>query len=246
MSNARQNPKKGKQTRRKPRPLSRPMNQATLGIPDSRRTSLTYADIITLAPATAITQYTFRGNSIYDPDQTSTGHQPLYHDQMAQLYSRYRVYGSSIQLAIVNQQVASALQMTVIPASDIITFTGSTYPPEYPYAKKARLIGVGGIFTSEVVHRMTTSEILGLRSREILDQDYSALMNANPSSEWYWQVVLQNLSSAQDVDCSLQVTIRYDVEFYDRVTITPSYAKSQQVAQPAKSLVPNSVTARQT
>jgi len=196
-----------------------------LGVPDRVRTTLTYADIIAISPGSHVGQYTFRGNSVYDPDYTSTGHQPYYRDQLAALYSRYRVYSSSIKVSIVNEQVATALQVTVIPASDITAFTSSTYPLEYPYAKGARLLGVGAIFTSTVKHEMSTQEILGLRAREVLDQDYAALVGAQPSSEWYWQIVAQDLS-AQNVATSLQVVLKYDVEFYDRVSITPSFVSS--------------------
>lgn len=38
----------------------------------------------------------FRANSIFDPDFTGVGHQPLGHDQMAALYNRYIVIGSKI------------------------------------------------------------------------------------------------------------------------------------------------------
>lgn len=36
----------------------------------------------------------FRWNSIFDPDQTGTGHQPLGHDQYSQLYNHYTVVGA--------------------------------------------------------------------------------------------------------------------------------------------------------
>ena len=198
------------------------------GFADSIRTTITYSDIIALSPASTIGQYTFRGNSAFDPDYTSTGHQPLYFDQLAAPYERYRVYASSITVQAVNEQVGSALMLTVIPASEITTFTTSVYPLEIPYARGARLIGVGGIFTAKVQHHMSTSKILGLRPREILDQDYSALKGANPSSIWYWQLVVQNLS-AENILTSLQVIITYDVEFYDRASVLPSFSNPEMI-----------------
>jgi hypothetical protein len=68
---------------------------------------------------------------------------------------------------------------------------------------------------------MTTKNLLGLMPREIEDQDYSALVGAQPSSEWYWQIVAQDLS-AQNVEVSLQVALIYNVEFYDRADVIPS------------------------
>lgn len=191
------------------------------GVADSVRTSLTYSDVIAITPGGVIGQYTFRGNSCFDPDYTSSGHQPQYYDQLSELYTRYRVYGSRISVSAINEQVGSALQVTVIPSSDITTFTSSTYPLEHPYAKGLRLLGVGGLMSAKTRHTMTTARILGLRPREILDQDYSASTGATPASVWYWQIVAQDLSS-ENVQTSMQVVISYDVEFYDRNLTTPS------------------------
>lgn len=203
-------------TKRRPRPLG--SNQ---GVADSVRTTLAYSDVIAIQPGSTVGQYTFRGNSCFDPDYTSGGHQPQYYDQMSLLYTRYRVYGSRITVAAINEQVGAALQITVIPSSDITAFTTSTYPLEHPYATPMRLLGVGGLMSGTVSTAMPTARILGLCPREILDQDYSATTGSNPSSIWYWQIVAQDLS-AENVMTSLQVTIKYDVEFYDRNLTSPS------------------------
>lgn len=203
-------------TKRRPRPLG--SNQ---GVADSVRTTLAYSDVIAIQPGATVGQYTFRGNSCFDPDYTSGGHQPQYYDQMSLLYTRYRVYGSRMTVAAINEQVGAALQITVIPSSDITAFTTSTYPLEHPYATPMRLLGVGGLMSGTVSTAMATARILGLRPREILDQDYSATTGSNPASIWYWQIVAQDLS-AENVMTSLQVTINFDVEFYDRNLTSPS------------------------
>ena len=60
---------------------------------------MNYADTISLAPgAAAITNHAFRCNSIFDPDYTSTGHQPLLHDEYQGLYGSYRVLSSKIRV----------------------------------------------------------------------------------------------------------------------------------------------------
>lgn len=206
-------------------------NLSRLGFPDCLRTTLTYSDVIAINPASAVGQYTFRGNSVFDPDYTSAGHQPYYRDQLAAPYARYRVYSSKIHVSAVNEQVATALQVTIIPSSDVITFTGSTYPLEYPYARPLRMLGVGGIMTAAGTHSMSTQELLGLRPREVLDQDYSASIGSQPSSEWYWLIVAQDLS-AENIQTSMQVRITYDVEFYDRATVSPSFAVPSPPAPP--------------
>lgn len=51
-------------------------------------------------PASA--KHAFRTASLYDPDQTTTGHQPLFFDQMAAIYNKYRVLGSTIKVKFIN------------------------------------------------------------------------------------------------------------------------------------------------
>lgn len=208
------------------RRLSRSRHQSyggAQGVADSVRTILTYSDMVAIMPGGVVGQYTFRGNSCFDPDYTSGGHQPQYYDQLATLYTRYRVYGSRITVSAINEQVGSALQVTIIPSSEITTFTSSTYPLEHPYAKPLKLLGVGGLMSAQASCAISTSKILGLRPREVLDQDYSALTSATPSSVWYWQIVAQDLS-AENIQTSMQVLITYDVEFYDRNLTSPSTA----------------------
>lgn len=48
----------------------------------------------------AMATYIWTCNGMYDPDITSTGHQPLYFDQMALIYDHYTVIGSRIDINV--------------------------------------------------------------------------------------------------------------------------------------------------
>lgn len=50
------------------------------------------------AVAGASANYVFRANSMYDPDYTGSGHQPLFRDEMAAQYSYYTVISSYIKV----------------------------------------------------------------------------------------------------------------------------------------------------
>lgn len=45
-------------------------------------------------------KYTFRANSVYDPDFSGVGHQPMFHDEMAAQYTHYTVLSSYIRITI--------------------------------------------------------------------------------------------------------------------------------------------------
>jgi hypothetical protein len=59
-----------------------------------------YTEYLELDPtnAGAIEIHQFRANSIYDPNLTGAGHQPLGHDQWQTFYDRYTVIGSKINI----------------------------------------------------------------------------------------------------------------------------------------------------
>jgi hypothetical protein len=66
-------------------------------VPSEFRTVLRYSQRIVINNNIGLpNSYLFVGNSVFDPDFSGTGSQPLGFDQLAGLYSRYRVLGSTI------------------------------------------------------------------------------------------------------------------------------------------------------
>lgn len=62
-------------------------------------TKLRYVDTLNLdAGAAGIVSHVFSANGLFDPDITSTGHQPHYYDEFSALYNKYRVLSSKIQV----------------------------------------------------------------------------------------------------------------------------------------------------
>lgn len=76
--------------------------QTRLGFPRQQKTKMKYVDsfVLDIGVAGAIAKHAFRANSIYDPDYTGTGHQPMMHDLWLQLYNHYVVTGSRITLRV--------------------------------------------------------------------------------------------------------------------------------------------------
>lgn len=166
-------------------------------------------------------QYTFRGNSCYDPDYTSAGHQPLYFDQYAAIYTKYLVMASSIKLSMMNNVGTTPVFAVIIPASDILTLTTGAPASEYPRAKTSKLLGISGYSTVSLSHSARTETILGLIPSQIRDMDFSSLMGANPHELWYWNCFFQNIN-ATNLNISVQIEMVFDVQFYDRIGIGPS------------------------
>jgi len=71
--------------------------QRIYGFPDSITTQLRYFEEFNLTSTTGgISSYLWRANSIYDPNYSGTGHQPLYRDEFALIYDHYTVIASKI------------------------------------------------------------------------------------------------------------------------------------------------------
>lgn len=78
------------------------------GFPDTIITTMRYCDAFTRTSTLgAIGFNTFRANSIFDPDETGLGHQPMYRDQWAGIYNSYVVIGSKITVRFARQSTAN-------------------------------------------------------------------------------------------------------------------------------------------
>lgn len=61
-----------------------------------------YVDKVALSSPglNGIQTYVFRANSLYDPDYTGTGHQPMFYDEMVTHYNKYTVMYSKLKVCI--------------------------------------------------------------------------------------------------------------------------------------------------
>lgn len=73
------------------------MSIGRMPVPKSSMVKFKYFEDVSLSPATGLnTQYFFRANSLYDPNLTGVGHQPLGYDQLSVFYNHYTVVSAKI------------------------------------------------------------------------------------------------------------------------------------------------------
>lgn len=191
-----------------------------IGFPDSYSTVLRYADTIVINPGATIGQYTFRGNSLFDPDYTGTGHQPMYFDQLAAIYGKYRVYSCTFHVSVATAATVAA-QVVIIPNSDVLAFATPYAALEHPRASVLPIVGVSGIQTQSRSYKMTTRQILGLTNTQMQDADYSALVSANPVQIWYF-ILHASEPGGGNVHTVNTVTLDFECEFFDRADVAAS------------------------
>lgn len=201
------------------------------GMPDSFQTVLEYCDVVKISSASSASAgYVFRGNSLYDPDYTSTGHQPRYFDQNMLIYSRYQVISANVTLRILGESAAFVI---LCPSTDPLTFT--TGVAEYAELPRAKVVTVGGSYvvpSKNLSAAYTTQAVLGLTNTQLQDLSYSGEVSSSPASLWYFNIAIVGPVGSTSVSCHVHVTISYKCLFYDRLTITSSYKDMATIAAP--------------
>jgi len=198
------------------------------GFPDSLVVRLKYNEVYTLtSTAGSIAKQVFRANSLFDPDFTNVGHQPMYYDQLSALYANYTVLGSKIRVLF-------------SPIADAI----STTQPSGPF--EIGLLGEPGGTTSATAS--TLAETSGCKSTflnlaqggnnvKMLSATYSptrdlalpadddtsgASVGASPTQTWYWTVWMRETGLGSPTSLNIKVEIEFLARFRRREDIAGS------------------------
>lgn len=215
--------KKGKGRRVRRRTMSRPRRAlARMGgsFPKKMLVTMRYATSIRLSQTIGSipVAYTFRANSIFDPDRSGTGHQPYTHDEYAQLYNKYMVTGSKI--------VATFLPNASSSTGNVICGLHVGNDPAYtPNFETIREQSEG---RWSIVSGQTNKKTLATRysRRKVIPahkDGHEALFGANPAEEYYftmWSSCVDTVAVAGSVD--VVVTISYRVLMWDAKVLPQS------------------------
>lgn len=194
-------------------------------VPDRIFTKLRYAEFFDLAPQSAGTlgmvSYSFR-SSLFDPNYTGLGHQPLWHDQLQTMYGKYRVTGMKYRFVLANTNTSQLCTCAVEMADG---------PPQLPAVGYTTILErrnvrpvnlnpsaagptiVSGFVPIGKPHGMTKSDVMA-------DEDFEANFGSNPVRMTYINLycVTQNTSAIVNV----QASITYYVEIQRRNLISQS------------------------
>lgn len=101
-------------------------NRIQFGFPTTLLTKLRYNDTYNLtSTAGTIAKQVMGLNSIFDPDISGGGHQPLYRDTFAAVYDQYSVVSSKITVQFANLHTATSAHVGLLLDDD--SSTSSTY-----------------------------------------------------------------------------------------------------------------------
>lgn len=215
---------KKRRYRRKPRVYRNRFTTTTSHLPATMGVRLKYFDQIRLDPSPTIPSvHTFRANSLFDPDFTSTGHQPMGFDQYMQLYSRYTVVGSKITITA-SPSDDTSLNSTAIVGVYMSSDSGFPVPISTLIESEKSRYKV--IQLSENALPISTKYSVKKQQgiKNIMDNyELSGTVIANPVIQDYFHVFAAGINSLQDPSrISVQVHISYFVVFSDPLPLIGS------------------------
>lgn len=191
------------------------------GFPDSMVTTLSYADQVSFTVASPYSSYVFRGNSLYDPDYTSTGHQPRYFDTLMAVYTKYKVIGLTWKATFINASGASP-SVVAVPLTDVLSSGAGAFQfAEYPRAQFIGPLVAASIRNQTMSGSFTTQGICGLTKAQLAGEEWSGTASTNPPQIWYLNFLVVTPTSV-NVDMKMSITLDYTAVFYDRTDISPS------------------------
>ena len=202
------------------------LGNGMFGFPKSIVTKLRYVDNLgfTASAANTASMNVYRANSVFDPDQTGVGHQPMFFDNYAAIYNNYRVLGSKIRVVFspfYDYTDSATLQSSRGPWLVGINGANTTTAVSTNMTTRAEMnegnykvlnarTGADGVVVVE--HNYDPESRLG---RLAADDVVSSTVTGNPSNAYYWQVwVATTDSTAVTSSIYANVYIEYTVEFF--------------------------------
>lgn len=174
-------------------------------------TRLKYHERASLSLTGGVAQvYSFRVNSLYDPNYTGGGHQPGGYDQLTAIYNKYRVYKCDYILKMISYDTASTVETSIIANNE----------PTYSQANDTMAETQRGRYTQWNAYNPQTIRgsiylpaLNGKTSAQYkADEDTYGVWNANPNETL--SLHIQNVSG-QTTTILFDIMLIYHAELFD-------------------------------
>lgn len=191
--------------------------------PPRFRGLLRYCDAINLTSTSGVmSSYVLSANGLYDPDITSTGHQPAGFDQMMASYEHFCVVASNIRASFTNTSAATS--------SPCVALSVNASPT--PVTSASQILEDGNITTQRLAPTSsfgnTQTLELGVDIAkfggvdDLLDNPYyRGDVAANPLEQQYFILQLYNLAGVTST-CEVVFEIEYTAYFKEPRKLSPS------------------------
>jgi len=190
---------------------------------------LRYATSTSIAcTASTVASYVFSCNGLFDPDITSTGHQPMGFDQLMLSYNHYCVTGSKINVAFRNT-ASVPINVAIRVVADATVSTNADTILEFGLLNTdiCETKNVSGS-TRRLTESVSMRKIQGVD--DVLDvAEMQGTVAANPLEQSYYHVSIWD-PQAQGGTVFIDVIIEYVAVFMEPRVLSPSQVLALQRA----------------
>jgi len=196
-----------------------------IGIPGVFYTKVKYSDTYSFTTS-PYQEHLMRMNSIFDPDYSFGGSQPMYYDELSLLYQNYVVLGCDISATFINKAnttEAAYAKVGIYPLGISTTASGLEHATERDNCTFAQLgpnTGDQGIISMNCYSK--PYQVLGLNKSLAQDDTMSANFSANPSTDCLWHIFGGSLDGLTNVNIYIDIVITYYIKCYERNAIQRS------------------------
>lgn len=164
--------------------------------------------------------YLYNLNSVYDPNRTGVGHQPMGRDQLALLYHRYRVFAVSWRVTFFGNPAYHSLAVMAVNHEQ--SAQGQAIDTIRETARAIVKIGKADeptVFTG----RISLPRLNGQTAAEYRGADrFQALSGADPAELMTLQVCANTLNASVGYAFPYEIQLTYHVEWFDPLPVTQS------------------------
>jgi len=183
------------------------------GFPAQKVVSLVYAATTPLTSSTTMAKQQVRCSSVFDPDYTGTGHQPMGHDVWSAVYNHYTVLSATISATFIPYTGASyPFNVGIYGPSDDSTVPSDAGDMIENRRAKNKLMGVSLEDRAQLRSSYNRKAFFG----PTLDNGAtSSAVTTNPTEEAYWTLYTQSLNGVYTAAVFISYKVTYRVRYYE-------------------------------
>lgn len=190
------------------------------GIPGFRalqyRCKLTYYDVVSITTGVSSAgTYIYSANGLYDPDVTSTGHQPMSFDQMMLSFEHYCVLGAKMTANFHNTTTVTTMGCSIsLNAGTSPTTVVSTLVENGVMVRDRLAQAPYDDSVKTLTMPIRIGRFLGIPN-VLNDDTVKGGIAANPTEQEYFHLSVWNPDTATQYVASVEVYIEYDAVFLE-------------------------------
>lgn len=191
---------------------------------DQLLVKLRYKASITITSTGNYVQHVFRGNSIFDPDESGVGVQPMGHDEYNTLFSSYQVQGCSLSLLgqFNGPDPAAGCRVVVYYSNESQSPATGMFQAQERARSKSRLLPPDPSKQFRIKSYVSSKRALMINSGFSATEQFSgSLFGDNPLQTWRWNIGLASVGS-ESTTIIFDVHLVYYVRMYNRKTLIRS------------------------